>query len=98
MSKIERYLELKEKFSTIKNRPIGDRIKVGGNLERRIKEVFSPERAKQILTRSEDTESAYDEFQDVMSEFYDLREELEDCGVITYNDDGDEIIDRNVAV
>jgi hypothetical protein len=94
MNKTARYKELKQQYHDILKRPIGDRIQSGGRLEERIKQVFKPETAKRILTRSEDTKQAYKDFRRIQNEFYTLREELEEASIITYTEDGEETINE----
>ena len=86
---IERYLELKEKMKEYQKEPIGNRIKPGGKLEARIKQVFRPERVEKILTR---TKNNYEEWEKAKGEYYNLKKELEDKEIIAYNEYDEEII------
>lgn len=91
--KLVRYKELKEQLKVYQKRPTGDRIKPGGLLEQRIKIVFNKERAEKILKRSEGfTLSDFEEWEKIRREYYTLKRELEESGIITYNEEGEEII------
>lgn len=88
--KLKRYLELKKEIKKLKNQPIGNRIRKNGNLENRIKEVYKNERAEQILTRTE--EYNYKEYESISEEYHDLRKELINARIVTYNNEGREVI------
>jgi hypothetical protein len=91
--KVKRYLELKEKLKELKKEPIGNRIKKGGPLESRIKQVFKPKRAEKILNRTDSY--TFEEWDKLRTEFYRLWEELEVKNIITYDDEGNRIININ---
>lgn len=88
--KLKRYLELKKEIKKLKNQPIGNRIRKNGNLENRIKEVYKNERAEQILTRTE--EYNYKEYESISEEYHGLRKELINARIVTYNNEGREVI------
>ncbi len=84
--KIKRYYELKNQLAELHKNPIGNRIKPDGNLEQRIREKFSGNRAKDILQRTNGfTESNYNSWQQLKSEYSILCDELENLGVLVYD-------------
>jgi len=90
---ISKYLDLKKQYQEIRNKPIGNRIKPNGLLEQKIKKVFRSERAKEILTREKDyTMNDYENYSKITSELKEMRELLEDKRILTYDNEGNEII------
>lgn len=91
--KVKRYYELKEELKEYRKRPIGDKIKPGGHLEKSIKEKFIKKRAEKILTRSEGfSKDDFDRWDKMRTEYEALCEELEEMGILIYDDEGDERI------
>lgn len=90
--KLEKYLNLKERVKEMKKQPIGNRIKKNGRLENGIKKVFKQERAEQILTRTEDY--SFEEWENISEEYYKLRKELMNAGVVYHDEDGWEVVKR----
>lgn len=88
--KINLYLELKAKQQEMLDEPTGNRIKKGGALEDRIKQVFKKSRVKDILTRS--NKYTYEEFVAASKRFYDLKNELIGSHIIKIDDEGNETI------
>ena len=90
---ISKYLDLKKQYQGIRNKPIGNRIKPNGLLEQKIKKVFRSERAKEILTREKGyTMQDYDNYSKLTNELKKIKRILEDKKIITYDDEGSEII------
>ena len=92
MEKIAEYLKLKKQYQEFLKQPIGNRIKEGGLLEKRIKEVFSNKRSKEILERNNNYN--FEEYQNVKNRLFALRQELEEKGIISYDEEGGEIINQ----
>lgn len=90
--RITEYLDLKSQLKEVKKQPVGNRIKKGGPLESRIKEVFSEQKVKEILTRTDDCD--FVSYEALKERFCSLRSELEEEGIITQDDEGNEIINR----
>jgi len=92
--KVKRYNELKKDLQEYGKKPIGDRIKQGGLLEQRIKEKFNKETSEKVLTRSEGFNNTdFDKWNKTRREYETLCEELEEIGVLIYDDEGDECIE-----
>ena len=90
--KVKRYLELKEILKEMGKEPIGNRIKKGGILESRIKKVFNHKRAEQILKRTD--KYTFDQWDTLKTEFYKLKNYLEENNIITYNEEDEEVISQ----
>ena len=92
---ISKYFDLKKEYSVIREKPIGNRIKPNGLLEQKIKKVFKPERAKEILTREKSyTMNDYENYSKITNELKEMRELLKDKKILTYDDEGNETIHR----
>jgi len=92
--KLNRYLEVKKQLKEYGKRPVGDRIKTGGNLEAAIKRKMT--RANEILKRSDDfTSDMWEKWDKLRTEESELREELEEAEIILYTGEGDEFINKN---
>ena len=82
--KLKRYEELKQQLKEYSERPTGDRIKKGGLLEQRIKEKFNKATADKALTRSDDfNNDKFNDWNKLRDEFFKLKYELEEEGVIS---------------
>ena len=93
-AKLNRYLEIKKQLKEYGKRPIGDRIKTGGNLEAAIKRKMI--RANEILKRSDDfTPDMWEKWDKLRTEESEIREELEEAEIILYTGEGDEFINKN---
>ena len=89
-NKVDEYLRLKEQYAQLLKQPIGNRIKEGGLLEQKIKQVFSNKRAEEILKRTENYN--FEEYQNVKNRLFALKQELEEEGILTYSEEGEEIL------
>lgn len=89
-NKVKEYIRLKERYAELLKQPIGNRIKKGGVLEEKIKQVFSEKRVKEILQRTENYN--FEEYQSIKSKLFALRQELEEQGVLIYSEEGEEIL------
>jgi hypothetical protein len=89
-NKVEEYLMLKEQYAQLLKQPIGNRIKEGGLLEQKIKQVFSNKRAEEVLKRTENYN--FEEYQNVKNRLFALKQELEEEGILTYSEEGEEIL------
>lgn len=79
--KLQRYYELKNELKKYRERPIGDRIKSGGLLEKRISEVFNNDKANKILKRSVGyNQNDFEKWESLRKEFIFLGHELEELG------------------
>lgn len=92
MEKLAEYLRVKKQYEQFLKEPIGNRIKKEGLLEQKIKQVFSEKRANEILTRNNNYN--FEEYQNVKNRLFALRQELEEKGIISYDEEGREIINQ----
>lgn len=92
MEKLAEYLRVKKQYEQFLKEPIGNRIKKEGLLEQKIKQVFSEKRANEILTRNNNYN--FEEYQNVKNRLFALRQELEEKGIISYDEEGGEIINQ----
>ena len=92
MEKLAEYLRVKKQYEQFLKEPIGNRIKKEGLLEQKIKQVFSEKRANEILTRNNNYN--FEEYQNVKNRLFALRQELEEKGIISYDEGGWEIINQ----
>ena len=92
MEKLAEYLRVKKQYEQFLKEPIGNRIKKEGLLEQKIKQVFSEKRANEILTRNNNYN--FEEYQNVKNRLFALRQELEEKGIISYDEEGMEVINQ----
>lgn len=92
MEKLAEYLRVKKQYEQFLKEPIGNRIKKEGLLEQKIKQVFSEKRANEILTRNNNYN--FEEYQNVKNRLFALRQELEEKGIISYDEEGREVINQ----
>jgi len=88
VEKLNEYVALKEQYKELKKQPIGNRIKKGGLLEQRIKEKFN--RSEEILQRTDEYD--YDKYNSIKNRLCTLKNELEEEGIISYTEEGEEVI------
>jgi hypothetical protein len=90
--KVKRYKEIEAELDEYQKRPVADRVKPNGPLEKAI--LAKMKKGKDIIAkRSEDvTVEKWEHWDKLKDESIKLREELEDAQVIFYTADGDEII------
>lgn len=88
MEKLNEYLSLKEQYKELRKQPVGNRIKKNGLLEQRIKEKFN--RSEEILKRTTDYD--YEKYSTIKNRLCALRNELEEEGIISYTEEGEEVI------
>lgn len=88
MDKLNEYLTLKKQYQELRKQPVGNRIKKNGLLEQRIKEKFN--RSEEILQRTDEYD--YDKYNSIKNRLQALKNELEEEGVISYTEEGEEVI------
>lgn len=88
MKKLNEYLTLKKQYQELRKQPIGNRIQKGGLLEQRIKEKFN--RSEEILKRTDDYN--YEKYNTIKNRLCTLRNKLEEEGIISYTEEGEEIV------
>jgi 16S rRNA C967 or C1407 C5-methylase (RsmB/RsmF family) len=92
-NKIQEYLRIKREYEQLLKQPIGNRIKENGKLEQKIKKVFGKERSEQILTKSESFQHGdFERYESLKLSFHKLRDELEEIGMLEYDEYGNEIL------